>query len=829
MLTKDLGYAARALRKSPVFLLTATVTIALGIGASTAIFSVANAVLLRPLPYKDPDRLVLAGGDMRARNVFDQPMSNENFTDLRNGTKTMFEDFAAVFTFRNNVPRADGTPEQVHFAQVTTNFFRVLGAKFAAGRDFDDTDGQPQPPAPQPGATTTGAAAPPRLPTIAILSYEYWQRRFGGNRDVLGRAMLNNTPKSPQIVGVLAPGFELLFPPDSNVERTPDVWIAARARYDNANRNTFFFRGIGRLKPNATLDKARDEAELAAAEVRRNFQVYGTGGFHYHLDPMHQHLVAEVRPTILALLGAVTFLLLIACANVANLLLVRASLRERELAVRAALGGSRSRLIRQMLTEALLLATGGTLLGLLLAKLGIYELMRISPANLPRLDKIAIDPGVLAFSIFAGIASAAIFGLVPALRASRPDLMGVLRGSGRTAGLGGGGSRNLVAIAEVALSFVLLIGSGLMIRSFIALQRIDPGFDARNLLTLQLIGGRGGQQPQQRAARVREIQSRLSALGGVKSVTASNPFPLTGGFTPIRWGLGDALADPSKYQAVNWQIVLPGYLETVHTPLIAGRTFTDADNASDRNLVIVDQLLAAKAFPRESAIGKRILIRIRTPEAEWVEIIGVVEHQRQMSLAEPGREGIYFTDGFLSHGNVSRWAIRTAGDPSQLSGQVRDAIRKLDPSLLINELQPMSAWMDRAQAGTRFSLLLIGVFAVIAALLATVGLYGVLSTFVRQRTAEIGVRMALGAAPGSIFNLVVGQGLRLSAAGIALGVVAAIGLTRVMSSMLVGVKATDPITFVVMVVFFFSIAVVACGVPAWRAAGMDPTVALRTE
>ncbi len=816
MLGKDLGYAARALRKSPVFLITATVTIALGIGASTAIFSVANAVLLRPLPYRDPDRLVLAGGDMRARNVFDQPMSNENYTDLRDRTKTMFEDFAAVNTFRNVVPRADGTPEQVHFAQVTTNFFRLLGARIAVGRDFDETEGQPQPPAPPPGSAT---AASLRLPTIAILSYEYWQRRFGGNPAVLGHAMLNSTPNSPQIVGVLAPGFELLFPPDAGVERNPDVWIAARIRYDNAQRNTFFLRGVGRLKPNATLDKARDEAELAAAEIRRNFQIYGTGGFHFHLDPMHQHLVAEVRPTILALLGAVTFLLLIACANVANLLLVRASLRERELAVRAALGGSRWRLIRQMLAEALMLATGGTLLGLLLAKLGIYELMRISPANLPRLDKIAIDPVVLAFSIFAGVASAAIFGLVPALRASRPDVMGVLRGSGRTAGLGGGGSRNIVAVAEVALSFVLLIGSGLMIRSFIALQHIDPGFDARSLLTFQLVGGRGGRQPQQRAARVREIQNRLSALGGVKNVTASNPFPLTGGFSPIRWGLGDALADPSKYQAVNWQIVLPGYFETVRTPLIAGRVFTDADNAPDRNFAIVDQFLAAKAFPKESAIGKRILIRIRTPEAEWVEIIGVVAHQRQMSLAEPGREEIYFTDGFLSHGAVGTWAIRTTGDPAQLSGQVRAEIRKLDPSLLINELQPMSAWMDRAQAGTRFSLLLIGIFAVIAALLATVGLYGVLSTFVRQRTAEIGVRMAMGAPPGRIFNLVVGQGLRLSAAGILLGVVAAIGLTRVMSSMLVGVKATDPVTFAVMVVFFFAIAVVACGVPAWRAGG----------
>lgn len=499
--------------------------------------------------------------------------------------------------------------------------------------------------------------------------------------------------------------------------------------------------------------------------------------------------------------------------NVANLLLVRASLRERELAVRAALGGSRWRLIRQMLAEALLLAGGGTILGIGLARLGSHELIAISPSNLPRLEKIAIDPTVLMFSILAGVVAAAIFGLVPALRASRPDVMDVLRGSSRTAGLAGGRLRSIVAVAEVALSFVLLIGSGLMVRSFIALQHIDPGFDARNLLTFQLLGGRGGPQPQQRAACVREIQARLRALGGVESVTAASPFPLTGGFSTIRWGKEAALADPGKYQAVDWQAVLPGYFETMRTALLAGRVFTDADNAPDRNFVVVDQFLAAKAFPNESAVGKRILIRIRSPEPEWVEIIGVVAHQRQTSLAEAGGEQIYFTDGFLNHGRAGYWAIRTAGDPARLAGPVRAEIGKLDPSLLISDLQPMSAWVDRAQAGTCFSLLLISVFAVIAALLASVGLYGVLSTFVRQRTAEIGVRMALGAAPASIFNLVVVHGLRLSAAGIVIGLLAAIGLTRAMTSMLAGVHATDPVTYAAMAGFFLVIGAFACWIP----------------
>jgi predicted permease len=826
MFGKDVGYAARALAKSPVFLITSVVTIGLGIGASTAIFSVTNAVLLRPLPYKDAQRLVEIGGDLRKRNIYDERMSFENYSDLRNSTASVFEDMAGVATFRNTIPREDGTPEQVRTALVSSNFFRLLGAHIAAGRDFDDTDGQPTPP-PDPGADPSTAA--PQLPTMAIISYEYWQRRFGGNPAVLGRPMLNGAPNSPVIVGVLAPGFELEFRASSSVDRNPDIYTAMRISYDNRNRNNFFLRGIARLKVGVSLDRVDELAGLTAAEVRRNFPVYGGGGFYYHIEPMQQHLVAEVRPTILALTGAVLFLLLIACANVANLLLVRTSLRTRELAVRAALGGTRWRLIRQMLAEAVLLAGCGTVLGVALAYAGIRELIAIGPADIPRLDKVAIDPAVLVFSIGAGLLAAMLFGLAPALRASRPDVMDVLRGSGRTAGLGGGGLRNAVAVAEVALSFVLLVGSGLMVRSFIALQHVDLGFDPHHLLTFQLLGVAGEPQPQARAARVREIQTRLGEIAGVETVTAAAFVPLSGGYSAIRWGKEDALTDSSRYQATDWQTVLPGFFEAMRTPLIAGRTFTDADNAPDRKYVIVDQMLAAKAFPHESAVGKRILIRIQTPEPEWVEIIGVVAHQRAVSLVESGHEQIYFSDGFRTYGRVFRWILRTSGDPAATAPAVRAAIAKLDPHLLITEMEPMSVWVDRAQAGTRFALLLIGVFAVIAAVLAAVGLYGVLATFVRQRTAEIGVRMALGATPSRIFSLVVGQGVWLSAAGIGIGLIAAAALTRVMGSMLVGVRANDPSTFIAIVLFFFVITALACWIPAWRASSLDPTRALREE
>ncbi len=832
MALRDLAYAARTLRNSPVFTLAAAGTLALGMGASTAIFSVTNAVLLRPLPYKNSGRLVVACGEMKKRDVKDWPFSNADFFDLRNGSKSMFDDLAGVNTGRGSLPREDGTPEEVRFAGVTPNFFRMLGARIALGRDFTDADGQPQPPQPQTSqlqsSNAAGAQAAQRLPNVAILSYEYFQRRYGGDKAIIGHPITTAGGGGPQVVGVLARGFELLLPPSANTEAMPDIWIAARLAYDNAQRNAVSLHVIGRLRAGVTVERAQAEADTVAAELRRNFPVHNTSGFFIRLEPMRKHLVAEVRPAILALMGAVIFLLLIACANVANLMLVRMSSRERELAIRTSLGGSWWRLVRQTLTESLLLAALGTVAGLGLAWLGLHELRVIAPANLPRLDSIKIDPAVLVFTAIAGLAATAIFGITPALRAARPDVMHVLRGSSRTTGLAGGGLRNIVVIAEVALCFVLLAGSGLMFRSFLALQRINPGYDARDLLTFQLLGPRGS-TPQQRAAFMREIHGRLSVLPGVRSVTAASPFPLTGGFNPIRWGTAEALVDPSKFQAVDNQIVLPGYFETLRTPLIAGRTFTEADNAPDRNLVVIDQFLAAKAFPFESAIGKRILIRIRTPEPEWVEVIGVVAHQRTTSLAEPGREEIFFTDGFLGHGIAARWAVRTSGNPARYAEEVRKEIAKINPHLLITRMQPMQAWVEQAQAGTRFSLLLIGVFAVIAALLAGIGLYGVLSSAVRQRTAEIGVRMALGAPPANIFGLIVGNGLRLSAAGIAIGIAAALALTRMMVSMLVGVKATDPITFVVMTVLFFAIAAMASWLPARRASALDPTAALREE
>jgi predicted permease len=825
---RDVAFAGRTLRKSPIFALTAALTIALGVGASTAIFSVTNAVLLRPIPYQNPDQLVILPTDMRNRGVKDFPFSNANFIDLREATKNEFQGLGGVFTFPLTLTGEDGMPEQVHAGVATTNYFRLVGAGIALCRDFSDEDGQPQPPPPAPG--TQPATPPQRLPVVAIISYEYFQRAFGSNPSVIGQSLNKGKPFSPQIVGVLAPHFQIYFPPSADLEAAPDIWIANRLGYSAEQRNSVSMHVIGRLQPGITIGRAQAAADQVAAEARKNFSIENTAGYAIRVEPMRQHLVSEVRPAILALMGAVIFLLLIACANVANLLLVRASLRQRELAIRSAIGASWWDLASQILSEALLLAALGALGGLGIAWLGIHELLAIAPAQLPRLDTIRIDSTVLIFTVISSLAAAAIFGMAPAWRAARPDVMIVLRGTSRNEGLAGGGlSRKIIVCLEVALAFVLLIGSGLMVRTFIELQRIDPGFHPHGLLTFQVQTDRFLQKPEERAVATRQLEDRLRAIPGVQSVTAASPFPLTGGYSPIRWGTEEALTDASKFKAVDPLIVLPGYFETMGTSLIEGRTFTDEDNQPGRSFVVVDKILANRAYPGQSAVGKRILIRIQTPEPVWVEIIGVVAHERGVSLSEPGREQVYFTDAYIGSGATDHWALRTGTDPSKYATDVRSSLKSFDAHLLITDLQPMDAVMEKAQAGTRFSLLLIGSFAVIAALLAGVGLYGVLATVVRQRTAEIGIRMALGAQPGNIFQLVVGQGLRLTGIGIAAGLIAALVLTRGMTTMLVGVKATDPATFVTMAVVFVLIAASASWLPAWRASSLDPTAALRDE
>jgi len=819
---RDFRYAARALLSSRVFGVTAVITLALGVGASTAIFSVANAVLLRPLPYKDSSRLVYACDDLVKRDVYDHIWSNPDFIDLRDHAPGL-EDVAAVRTARINLLQDDGTPQEVALATISSNFFRMLGIRVAAGRDFVPSDSAPQPLGPD------GRLLPPdqRLPNYAIASYEFFQRRFGGDRARLGQPVVKNS--SLILVGVLQPGVELLFRPDKNMEPKPDLWLAGRIDY-NTPRTSLAWRLIARLRPGVTLPRAQAQADAVAAQSRAVEPVSRGAGFAIRLEPMQPYLVSQVRPAILALMGAVIFLLLIACSNVANLFLVRASLRGRDLAVRTAMGASWWRLARQMLAEALLVGAAGSALGLGLAWAGIHDLLSIAPANLPRANAIRMDPAVLTFSVAAGLTAAILFGLAPAFRAARPDVAQVLRAAGRASGLSGGALlRNSVVVTEVALCFVLLVGSSLMFRSFLALQRIQPGYDPHHVLAFRTMGGRPTRTPEESAAYVRQLRASLAAVPGVDGVTAADTLPLSGAFFPYRWGKEDALTDPSHFQAADVQTVLPGYFETMRVPLLTGRTFDESDYNPQLRRMVIDDILAAKAFPNGNAVGQRILSRFKTPDPEWFEIVGVVAHQRLASLAEPGREQAYLPDSFWGNRFVSEWAVRTEGDAARYAAPVRAAMASFDRSMLVTQVETMDAVVQGAETGTRFSLFLIAAFAAIAAMLAGVGLYGVLSTVVRQRTAEIGVRMALGAAPTGVFGLMIGYGLRLSAIGIAAGLAAALLLTRAMSSMLVGTKPTDPLSFEAMAVLFFLIALVATWVPARRAAALDPAIALREE
>jgi putative ABC transport system permease protein len=825
----DLAYAARTFRKKPAFALTAIITLALGIGAASAIFSVVNAVLLAPLPYDEPARLVHVCHDLRNRNVVDFPFAPADFHDLREQA-TLFDGVAGLVTGQQVIVNEGGEAERIRTGATTPNLFRLLGARIAPGSDFTDADGTPLPPQPpvttQPGQPNPARNPPP--PPRTILSHEFWQRRFGGNPAIVGTVVRLGEQRL-DVIGVLEPGFELLFPPTTNVQRVPDVWTPLRVNFAEGSRINVFLRVVARLKPGVSIEQARGQVDAVAADLRARFPIKQTAGYHLRLEEMHEDLVADVRPAILALMGAVTFVLLIACANVANLLLVRAVARERELAVRAALGGSRGRLVRQLLTESLLLAGLAIALGLGLAWLGVRLLLSLAPENLPHLDHVSIDPSVAGFAAAAGLTSAIVFGLIPALRASRPDVMDLLRRAGRTGGLTTTGwVRNSIVTTAVALSFVLLVGSGLMIRSFVALQRAEPGYDPDGVLTF-FIPQLHLPEEEARQAFMRELKTRIEALPGVHGATAASPLPLDGREGLARWGPEEALADASKFQQATFHFVLPGYFQVMRTRVIEGRTFTEADNTRDARVAVIDRVLAAKAFPRHSPIGQTLLARLETDEPERFQIIGVVEHQRHTTLARDGREAIYLPDGNLFHGFANRWAVRASGDLLSLAPAIRAAVADLNPRAGVIDIQPMQALVDHAQAPTRFALMLIGIFAAIALVLATVGLYSVLSTLVRQRTSEIGVRMAFGAAHGRIFAMMVGEGLRLSAVGIVVGLAAAFALTGAMRTMLVGVEPTDAATFTAMTVGFLIVAVVACGIPALRAARLDPMTALREE
>jgi putative ABC transport system permease protein len=820
-LGKDVRYAVRLLARHPGFAIAAVLTIALGIGANAAIFSVVQAVLLRPLPYADADRLVTVWAELRNRDVLYFPHSPPDVQDMREQVSA-FERVEGVFTFAQSLRVGDAQPEQVPVAAVTPGLLSMLGVMPEVGRLLTEEDAAVIAPPAQ------GQPAPPPAPNNVLLSYGAWQRRFGGASDIEGRSIqVGGNPAT--VVGVLPPDTRVHLPVEAGVVAEPEVWVAPRIDYVNAPRGNVSLRVIAKLAPGAALESARTQVEQLAARSSELYPRYATSGYALRVVPLHRDLTAQVRPIVLALLGAVGFVLLIACANVANLLLVRSTARRAEISVRYALGGSRGRLVRQLFIESAILALAGAVAGIGLAFAGVELLLALQPRGLPRIDTVRIDGTVLGYAAGATILAALLFGLFPALHSARVDLAGSLRERMR---IGGVPSvvRNGVVILEVALCVVLLAGAGLMARSFNTLRNVDPGYDARNVLTfeVQLSGPRFADA----AARSQfwtMVQQRIAALPGVQNASAGFPVPLDGTTFNGPFGPEDAINDPERFNQAMVRVVLPEYFESLRTPVHEGRTFTAADQSDSTAYVVVDEVLARTTWPGESAVGKRIWLRFFTIDYIPAEVIGVVRHQRSQTLAAEGPPLLYYSDRFVGGFNRLNFAVRTAGDPLALVAPIRALLVELDPALPMSTIRPLQAYVDDAMASTRFALVLIAIFGAAALTLAAIGLYGVLAYVVGQRTSEIGVRMAFGASAASIGRMVLRQGMSLALAGLGVGMVAAFALTRVLRSMLVGVEPADPLTFMLVAIVFLGVATLATWLPARRATRVEPVTALRAD
>jgi putative ABC transport system permease protein len=828
-LGQDMRFGLRSLLKHPGHTAVVILTLALGIGANTAIFSVIHAVMIRPLPYDDPDQLVLLRHNIEATDFIDGPMPPADVMDIRDHTD-VFQGVAATDrTFEGNLT-GDGDPIEIRVAGVTANFFDVLGVEAALGRTFLPEDEEPFPP---------GAFAPDIQPPVnnVVISHGLWVRRFGASPDVIGATLLiNDFPNT--VVGVMAPGFELLMPANAGMPSGTDVWNPTRFDYRQAPRTSANAnrRVIARLKPGVTVVEAQAQADKVAEWQRKNFDYNRDGRIHIVVKPMHADIVGHARTVLLALLGAVGFVLLIACANVANLLLVQAASREKEMAIRAALGGSRGRIVRQLLTESVLLAVVGGLAGLLLARWGVDLLLALRPANLPRVDTIGIDGPVLLFTLGASLFAAVAFGLVPALQASKPDLNDGLKDRGTVSpDVKRRRLRSALVVGEVALSMVLLIGAGLMFRSFLALQKQDLGFEPAGVVTFRLTmpGLRSEYAtPDGRAMFVSSLEERLEGLPGVKSAGAVQVLPLSGRFWTSPYSIKDADEKDWGLLEADYRFATPGYFKALGLRLIAGRFFKESENEDGAEVVVVDRTLAARAWPGKEPVGQYVRAVISPfdgtgPEQRWLKVVGVVDDVRSQDPRTLGRETIYFPYRLQGAFFNVTMAVRTKKDPAALVPAIRAQVAAMDSDMPVAAVTTMDDYVRMAKGPTRFAMILIGIFAGVALLLASVGLYGVISSLVRQRTHEIGVYMAFGAESPHILRMVVRRGATLAIAGVIVGLLVSLALTRAVSSLLTGVTATDPATFLAVGVLLTVVTLLASYIPAHRAVRVDPMEALR--
>ncbi|HJQ25166.1 MAG TPA: ABC transporter permease [Blastocatellia bacterium] len=797
-LWQDLRYGARVLRKRPGFTLVAIITLALGIGANTAIFTVIYAVLLRPLPFDEPDRAVWMWGAVRERGNR-ASVAPLDFLDYRARNQS-FAEFAAAISIPISFNlTGDGEPERLSGAVVTTNYFAALGARPLLGRSF------------------VGEEEQAGRDRVVILSHGLWQRRFGADPAIIDRTITLDG-QSMTVVGVMPP--KIRFPNDA------DLWrpMSFDASPEMRQRRAHFLRPIGRLKADVTVEQAQAEIDTIARQLEEQYPDTNTK-WTMLLVPLQERIVGDIRPTLWVLLGAVAFVLLIACSNVANLMLARATARYKEIAIRLAMGASRWHIIRQMLTESVLLAVAGGALGVLLALWGVDVLLSFSDASIPRAAEIGVNATVLGFTLAVSFITGALFGLVPALGASRPDLHDTLKEGSRS--VSGGARhrlRSLLVIAESALAVVLLIGAGLLIKSFVKLQQVSPGFDADHVLTMRIDLPRS-KTPEQVVNFYDQLQRHVAGLPGVEAVGMVSELPLSGQPNDTPFAIeGRAPEAPDQRPNADFRRVNQDYFSALRIPLLKGRQFTESEARQSAHVVIISERLAAQYFPDEEPLGKYLLLGLSTPIR--FEIIGVVDDVRHRSLATDAYPMMYLPMLDTPWTNL---VIRTAGEPTSLAAAVRQEVGKLDPQQPVAAIKPMAQWLSESVAQPRFRTLLLGVFAGIALLLSVLGIYGVMSYVVAQRTREVGIRMALGAGRLAVLRLVIGQGMRLALTGVVLGLAAAYGLTRLLASLLFNVSATDPATFIGIALLLAGVAFLACYVPARRATKVDPMVALRYE
>jgi putative ABC transport system permease protein len=806
---QDLRYGARMLTKSPGFTLIAVAALALGIGANTVIFSVVNTLLLRPLSFPHSEQLTAILVKDPEKGELYSSYSYPNFQDIKDQNHS-FEHVAASYMTTAFLRMGD-EPERLRGAYASADLFPLLGVNPLVGRAFSNEEEKP------------GGGG-----QVIVLGYDLWQRRFGGDPSIVGR-QLTIDDQSWTVLGVMPQGFK--YP--VGVPQV-DFWMPLASNLSEgprAARGAVFMQLIGRLKPGVTLGQAQADANAVASRLETQYPDVNTG-LNISLVPSHERLVGKVRPALLVLLAAVALVLLIACANVANLMLARATVRRKEVAIRTALGASRWRVVRQLLTESLLLSALGGAAGLLLAMWGMDLLVAAIPADVPRTGEIGLDKYVLLFTAVVTTLTGVIFGLVPALQASKTDLHETLKDA--TRGMSGGLQRNRVrsvlVIFEIALSLILLVGAGLLFQSFRRLLEVSPGFEADKVLTADVsVSDQKYPQEEQRSAFFHEALERMKAVPDVQAVGAVYPLPLGGSFESFTFDIaGRPPFQPGQQPSSDRRVISPDYFKAMSIPVVKGRAFDDRDREKAPAVVIVNETFARRFFPGEDPVGKAI-IPGEGGEPVTRQIVGVVGDVRHAGLDAERTPEYYVPYEQADVDHLTVVARTASGNPASVAGALRGVVAAMDKEQPVYNIRPMTQLLDESVARRRFNMMLLGGFALLALLLASVGIYGVISYSVAQRTREIGIRIALGAQIGDVIKLILKQGLALALAGLAVGLVVAFFITKLMSSLLFGVGATDPVTFASVALILLFVALLACYIPARRAANVDPNVALRYE